>query len=311
MIDETDIDTLADEIDSEVLPELDDKPINGSDEPRRSVGYKTLGVATLIAALLGAGGGGLISKFTAPSPPNLFPLKTQIETTLSDNKALKDQLARLQQDLQKDIKKRDAKTSTPKVDLSGIKSRLTELENAEPQTIEVATPIDPDLVARLEALQSEGSDALDLSDILARLESLETKDTMESTLEPRLTPADREALLAALKSDLMTDESSDSGAALTPPIQPLNVNVPNALPTFPKAAILGALLEADQSGWLKRTLNKRITVQSDENPRYLVKLIELDLEAGHISDALMKFDKLPETAKMAAQDWRGAFKDNK
>lgn len=310
MIDETDIDARADEIDVEVLTKAEDKLV----KPRRFIGYKTLGLATIIAALLGAGGGGVLSKVTAPSAPNLSPLKAQIETANSDNKALKAQLARLQQDMKKQGA-RQAKPA-PKIDLSAIETRLLELENAKPQTIEVATPIDPDLVTRLEALQSEGSDALDLSDILARLEKLETKDTMESTLEPRLTPADREALLAALKSDLMTDESFEKGAALTPPIQPLNVNVlenvnvPDVLPTFPKAAVLEALSEADKSSWIKRTLNKRITVQSEDNPRYLTELIEQDLEAGHISDALTKFDKLPETAKSAAQDWRDAFKDN-
>ena len=143
-------------------------------------------------------------------------------------------------------------------------------------------------------MQNEGSDAFDLSDILARLERLET---------------DREALLMDLKSNLETDESFGVGKTVSLQSSSADLVVPDVLPTFPKAAILVALSEADQSSWLKRTLNKRITVQSEDNPRYLVKLIETDLEAGHISDALIKFDKLPQTAKSAAQDWRNAFKD--
>lgn len=284
---------MVDDIDIEELPEeryaaIDEEALPAPIKSQRLVGYKTLGLAMIVAALLGAGGGGILSKFAAPSAPNLSPLKAQIDTAVSENKSLKAQLARLQQD----IKKQGGKATAPKIDLSGIEARLTSLESSEPQITEL--PIDPDLVARLEALQNEGSDALDLSDILARLERLET---------------DREALLMDLKSNLETDESFGVGKTVSLQSSSADLVVPDVLPTFPKAAILVALSEADQSSWLKRTLNKRITVQSEDNPRYLVKLIETDLEAGHISDALIKFDKLPQTAKSAAQDWRNAFKD--
>ena len=57
-----------------------------------------------------------------------------------------------------------------------------------------------------------------------------------------------------------------------------------------------------------RDRNKNITVQSEDNPRYLVELIEMDLTAEKYSDALTKFDKLPEIAKRAGKEWREAFK---
>lgn len=293
MVDDIDIEELSEEIDTAIDEDALPVPV----KPQRWVGYKTLGLATIVAALLGAGGGGLLSKITAPSAPNLSPLKAQIDTALSENESLKAQLSRLQQD----IKKQRSKATAPKVDVSGIEARLTSLENADPQLVEM--PIDPDLVARLEALQNEGSDALDLSDILARLERLETEKPL------RLTESDRVALLKDLEANLRRDENSDIDKASSMQSSPVDVVIPDGLPTFPKADILAALSEADQSGWLKRTLNKRITVQSEDNPRYLVKLIEIDLEAGHIYEALKKFDKLPETAKSTAQDWRNAFKD--
>ena len=80
-------------------------------------------------------------------------------------------------------------------------------------------------------------------------------------------------------------------------------------PSFPKADILKALDEADASlGWVKRTINRNITVQTEDNPRYLVELIEVDLKAKDYSKAVAKFDKLPELAKIAGKDWRDAFK---
>lgn len=300
MTDEQEID----EIDIEdVSTEIEDAPIKVS----RFVGYKALGLATIIAALLGAGGGGMLSKFTAPSAPNLSPLTTQIEDARSENKTLKAQIQRLEQEMKK--QKSAPKTSAPKIDLSPIEARLNTLETAEPQT---AASIDPELLTRLEALQSEGSDALDLSDILARLEKLETQKVVNKTIQE----ADRKALLMELKTELIADEALAETDAAPRRVLSAATGLPMPMlpadfPAFPKAAILDAVSDADQSGWFKRTLNKRITVQSEDNPRYLVELIETDLDAGNIADALTKFDKLPENAKTAASEWRNAFKDTK
>ena len=270
---------------------------------RRAVGFKTLGLATLIAAGLGASGGALLSKITSPASPNLSPLKTQIETALSENKTLKSKIADLEQDLKKSAAQNPA--STPKVDLSGIESRINALE-----AIKSTQAIDEELLTRLEALQSEGSDALDLSGILARLEKLETQKAAAQTISE----ADRKALLMELKSDLMSDETQLENSAAPRRVLSASTGLPiplsNAdIPPFPKTAILDALTAADESGWVKRTLNKHITVQSEDNPRYVVELIEKDLDAGDPAAAVMKFDTLPEAAQTAAKTWRAAFKD--
>ncbi len=150
------------------------------------------------------------------------------------------------------------------IDLTTIEARLNALESAKPQKI------DPELVARLEALNEEGSEALDLSDIMARIEALETRP-------PVAAPANVVPVLSAVKT-----------------------SVP-----FPEAAILARLETSQPSGsWLKRSLKKHISVQSDDNPHYLVELIVQNIEDGNIEAALTAFDKLPAEAKAAAQAWR-------
>jgi len=179
-----------------------------------------------------------------------------------------------------------------------------------PAIIESTAPaIDTDLVARLEALQAEGSDALDLSDITSRLQKLEQ---MSLETDGNLS---QESLVQKIKSEIIADETflqktiSDENMPTTKlEIAETSISQIQFLP-FPKTKILEALDKADKSqSWIKRTLNKNITVQSEDNPRYLVELIEMDLTAEKYSEALTKFDKLPEIAKSAGKEWRNAFK---
>ena len=299
MIEEPDIDELAQEEDQ---LSIESEDLSTTPKPR-FVGYKTLGLASLIAALVGTLGGATTSKLLSPPTSDLSPLQSKIESVVSENKTLKAQLSRMQRDLKKTA------PATP-VDLSGLKARLKTLEDAKPAIIESSAPaIDPDLVARLEALQAEGSDALDLSDILSRVQklekmSLETKGNL-----------DQEALVQQIKSEIMADEtflqkklSDDKIPTVKLDVAETSTSQTQVLP-FPKTTILEALDKADESqSWIKRTLNKNITVQSEDNPRYLVELIEMDLTAEKYSDALTKFDKLPEIAKSAGKEWREAFK---
>lgn len=194
----------------------------------------------------------------APAP-NLAPLTASIETLSAENKTLKAQVTRLQRDI-KAIPKPET------IDLSALETRLDRLETAEPQVL------DPDLVTRLEALKEEGSDALDLSDILARIEVLETRPAMITTLR--------------------------APEALTAPKAEVNI-------AFPEAEILAVLDKAEETqGWLKKSLNKHISVQSEDNPRYLVELVVKNIETKNIDAAIAAFDKLPAEAKAAASDWR-------
>jgi len=284
MEDELDIDEIEDPH-SDPFIESDDISVKTH---RRFVGYKTLGFATIIAALLGAGGGAALSKLTAKSLPDLSPLQTQMEALQSESKALKAQMTRLQRDIK-------AKSAPAKIDLSGLETRLESLESAESADVSVLPPIDADLVARLEALQAEGSEALDLSDIMKRLHQLE--DTRH------------EDVVADVKAALMTDERFIPNPMPSKEPETKSASLPSDIPPFPKAEILKALDKFDSSkSWIKRTLDKNITVQSEDNPRYLVDLIEVDLSDGNFEDAMSKYDKLPSIAKSAGKDWRDAIK---
>lgn len=226
-------------------------------KPVRHIGLKALGLGMIIAALLGTGGGAVLSKLLQKPAVNISTLTTTLGVLKSENKTLKAQVARLQ---------RDIKTS-PKpaaIDLSSIETRLGALEGAKPQVI------DQDLLARLETLKEEGSEALDLSDIIARLEALETRPVSTATIP-----------IVSVQPHKSISE------------------------TFPKAAILAAIEASEPSGgWLKRSLKKHISVQSEDNPRYLLELIAQNIKDRNIEAALAAFDKLPAEAKAAGQDWR-------
>ena len=97
MIDEPDIDELAQEEDQ---LSIEDEDLSAT--PKSSfVGYKTLGLASLIAALVGTLGGAGISKLLSPPASDLSPLKSKIESVVSENQTLKAQLSRMQRDIKK------------------------------------------------------------------------------------------------------------------------------------------------------------------------------------------------------------------
>lgn len=249
---------MSEKADIEISPQEEELLNSEPPKPwRQGVGIKTVGLGVIIASLLGAGGGAMLSQMLQTPAADISPLATNIEALQSENIALKAQVARLQRDIK----------AVPKpqlVNLKPIQARLMALENAAPQEI------DPELVARLEALNADGSEALDLSDILARLETLEKRP------------------IAAVPTDNTT----------------IAISAIPSMP-FPEAAILAAIDSAEPSGgWLKRSLKKHISVQSDDNPHYLVEQIVQNLEHGDLEAALLAFDKLPDEAKTAARGWR-------
>lgn len=255
--------------DIEIIPpenqELETKP------PKR-FGVPVLLAAAFLASAFGAGAMYLTAELRKTPAPNLTPLKTSIDklsadnkTLKADNKSLKAQLSRLQRDI-KAVPKPSA------LNLSELENRLDRLEAAEPQAL------DPDLIARLEALKEDGSDALDLSDILARLEVLEARPVVVAA--------------APIEAPVITPQAMANIA-------------------FPEAKVLAALDKVETSqGWLKRSLSKHISVQSEENPRFLVELVIKNIEAGNINAAITAFDKLPAEAKAVATEWRKNIESN-
>ena len=246
---------MSEDADIEIIP-----PEGEDVKPQRQIGVKALGLGVIIAALLGAGGGAMLSKTLQRPAVDISPLTTNIEALEVENKTLKAQLTRLQRDIK-------ALPQPAAIDLSDIEMRLKTLETAKPQEI------DTDLITRLEALQEEGSEALVLSDITARLEALETRPVTVS-------PAN---------------------------ISPVQSKETTSLP-FPEAAILKTLESSQPTGgWLKRSLKKHISVQSEDNPQYLVELIVENIEDGNIEAAMAAFDKLPAEAKAVGAAWHASL----
>ncbi len=251
---------MSDEPEYEILPP--EKAVESEPSPSRAVGFKTLGIATIIAALLGAGGGAGFSAMTEKPTADIAPLRADLNQAETANKNLKAQIVRLQQDIK-------AIPAPKSVNLTGIRARLEALETTE------TLIIDPDLVTRLEALKSEGGEIMDLADIYARLDALESQ------------------LVAAIQ-------------AAPPSAAPLIAKAD--IPPFPKEVLLAALNEQDKTkSWIKRKISQNVIVHSDDNPRFLIKRIIENISSGDMEMAVHNFDKLPSDIQAAGKTWRNAF----
>ncbi|MDB2438693.1 hypothetical protein N9W89_08270 [Hellea sp.] len=308
MTDENKIDDAKLEEAEAVLDELETKDVDlQADEPtneptsepvkpRKRFGLPSVLGFTFLSSVLGAGVMWLSTQYTKAPPPNLAPMQSQIKrldlsvkSMAAERKTLKAQVTRLQREI-------NNQPPAEAVDMTSIETRLDALENAEPTTI------DPELVTRLEALQSDGSDALDLSDIIARLDALETRPEAPA---PNLND---NGLEASDLSDIMArlDALEIRPIMKAAPAPSLNIAKPASLKSepveFPAQAVLNSLPES--KSWLERSLKKHVSVQSDDNPRYLVDVINQSLADENIDAAIAAFDKLPPEAKAAAQLWR-------
>ena len=278
----------------------DTEPATKPVKIRKRFGLAVLLAATFISSTLGAGVIWLSTQYNKTSIPNLLPMQTQIESIdteaasmAAETKALKAQISRLQREIKN-------KSATPAaVDMTPIVARLKALEEA------VTTEIDPELVTRLEALQTNGSGALDLTDIMARLDALESRPPVSAAPTPNLSEGGSDAPdLSDIIARLQALESRPEMTARSAPS--LNIAEPVILfkdpVEFPTKAVLASLPKPE--GWLERSLKKHISVQSDDNPRYLVEVINKNLSDGNVDAAIAAFDKLPAEAKVTAQDWR-------
>ena len=255
-------------------------------KPLRRFGAPALIITAFLSSLIGGGVVWLGSKYYEPPVPDIAPLDTKLEdvrkeiTALeTENEKMRAQFSQLQN---------VSKSSSEPVNLDPITVRLERLENAAPASI------DPELVSRLEALQDSGSDTLELTDILARLEKLEAmrfEDKEFTALSARVEALENAPV--TLQPVATLTAISSSATSLKTPIE------------FPTEAVLASLPK--EGNWLERSLKKHISVQSEENPRFLVELIQKSLDEDDMAAAKAAFDKLPSDAKAAAQAWRDSL----
>ncbi len=284
--------------------DIDDVPLEEEDglsadeqldeTPRKGVGIKSLIVGMILAALGGAVGGTFLGPRLTPASPvvqtDLSGVNGSLDALARDNKAFKAQILKLQK-----------QAAPAPADLSPLLTRIEALEQAGENA--AAPVIDEALIARLEALQGEGSTALDLSDITQRLTALESaapeqdnqaalQDLYERQAELSLKIDD--ALANGIKADVIIDAPAQAASF--------------ALPAFPEADIRAALAGMNKSeSWTKRTLNKHISVRSEDDPENLIEGIKLDLEKNDLEAAASKFDRLPSQLRSAGQAWRAAL----
>jgi len=301
MSDNTEIDELPLDEGIEAVDELAEPEAVLSDaetKPRKRFGAPALMTSAFLSSVIGGGVVWLASQYYAPKAADMTPLQTRLETLSNDVAALNAENEKLKTSVSSLENAPKAMDAFEAVDLTPIETRLTALEDAKP------TEIDPELVTRLEALQSSGSEALDLSDILSRLDNVE-KMASENPDLPDVAGAELTELTARLDALENRPVSLQPVATLTAVSMPVsNAVVPIE---FPTDMVLASLPK--EGGWLERSLKKHISVQSEENPRYLVELIQKNIEAEDLDGARAAFDKLPPEAKAAAQAWRDSLKN--
>lgn len=315
---------------------------------RRKYGKIALGFTALSALIIGGASGGGFVRYVMPilSPAaptemaeikaiDMAPFDTKIHRLTEKNTALEAELASLKtaqagtkvflEDVVSNIETLDGQGA----DVLALTSRLEALEKTP-----IAIPIDETLLTRLEALQDEGSQVLDLSAIEARLSAIEgavqaAKTQADQVSDPvQILEAVQERLellsenqveiegkLAAQIADL-SDEIKSMRAAQDAPVLPTNLpsevseQQAATIVQFPKRALLDALAaqsQTKQKPLLKRALDKHIKIKDPSNPAVIIEMIEKDLAQGDTSSALKAFDSLPLNIRNAGQIWRNQF----
>ncbi|WP_026942237.1 hypothetical protein [Hellea balneolensis] len=255
-------------------------------KPRKRFGAPTLIITAFLSSVLGGGIVWLASQYYATPIPEITPLEAKLDKVSKDVTALTAENENLEATI---LNLQNASTAAAEaVNLEPITARLEVLEAAAPASI------DPELVSRLEALQDNGSEVLELTDILARLEKLETTSSEDNSV------AGLAVRLEALENAPVTIQPVATLTAISTPAVRLKPPI-----EFPTEAVLASLPK--EGNWLERSLKKHISVQSEENPRFLVELIQKSLEEDDIDAAKAAFDKLPSDAKAAAELWRDSL----
>ncbi len=313
---------------------------------RRGVGYGALIFMSLLAAIAGVIGGGLISPVINKHLTLVERPSAQAGPAATDAavKALQTQMINLEA---------ASESSVTVEDMQGLEARLNNLESQ----IRVAadgTVLDPQIMQRLETLEmAEKAAPTDLTGVTSRLDALEAQSRREPA-DPSgvIYTSDLKARLAALEALPLLQEGAQMGIQTDPSVlerlaavesieipampepvdlspivsrisqlesqfEQMTVDMEKAaalraaipLPPFPRSDIVAAMsgaVESDQ-GWMSRTLNKHVKVR-DTSLILIVDDIEALLLQGEVDAALARVQDLPQEGRTAAQSWVEAVK---
>ena len=272
----------------------------------RTIGFKTLVTGMIAAALMGASGGTVLSTYFNKPIVDIKPLQSKADAAQNDIARLKTQITRLDREVKslRNVDPVNTASIENRLDVleTGLELSLERLESLRSENLTSSAltqsgtvNIDPELVARLEALAAAGGGVLELSDVYRRLTALENivenQATNQATHESEI--------------DYIEDTFEDM-----PDNVSLTTDSTNLISDFPKADILTAIENIERSkNWVKRILNKHISVRSEDDPRNLVEAIIAHLDTGDIDGAIEKFDQLPSQARSAGRAWRVGIND--
>ncbi len=288
---------------------------------RKAVPWKAVIVTGLLVSLIGAGGGGygVYAGLKAQTPDIAANSGPDAATLMAPlNKKIKTLETRLSaaEALTQTVSDRPVPVVEP-VDLSSVETRIEALEAAP------VPDIDPVALTALQSAQADGFEWPDTSGLETRLTGLETQvNELPEAIAPdaMLEILDR---LEVLETDLAT--AVPPSAAMTTPISgpdadafdsliarvsalenraPLAAKVQHvAVLAFPKAAMLSAIEDNAEGGFMKKTLSKHIRVKDENGPLTLIEGIEADIAKGRLKAAVEKFERLPVPVKAAGQAW--------
>lgn len=200
------------------------------------------------------------------------------------------------------------------VDLSGLETRLAELEAAP------RPEIDPAALSALQDAQADGFEWPDQSAVESRIAALET--SVEALPETNV-PPDLLERLSALEAELEALQQIESADSLNetqlselnsrisalenqPAPEPVIERV--SILAFPKAQLIQAVEDNQTGGIVEKTLSRHVRVKNPNDPLTLIDGIETDLSEGRLTDAAKKFERLPAPVRSAGQAWYESVK---
>ncbi|WP_416877806.1 hypothetical protein [Litorimonas sp.] len=266
-------------------------------QDRKGLGLIPVLGLSLLAVLLGAVGGAIGGAYGTHylfPPTNADDLRAAVQQDVGQLETkTQAEINDIRQDLS-DLETRLSQTSSEtKIQsfITGIEERLQTLENAPAPSL---PDIDSDTLNALKAAQNEGFNWPETNEIDSQITNLNSKT---EALEAQIVGLN--AQIESLEGDLETREAQPEI------VQPETDTAKSIGPEFPKQALLNAAKNrAESQGFLSRTLNKHVSVDSPDSPKNLIEKIETAYEKGDIYTAIKTFDRLPSDIRSAGQDWR-------
>lgn len=268
-------------------------------QERKGLGLLPVLGLSLLAALLGAVGGAIGGAYGTHylfPPTSADDLRAAVQQEVGQLETKTDaEINDIRQELS-GLKTRLSQTSSEteiQSFITGIEERLQTLENAPAPSL---PDIDSDTLNALKAAQNDGFNWPETNEIDSRIAKLNSKT---EGLEAQIVGLT--AQIESLEGDLEAREAQPRI------VQPETDTVKSIGPEFPKQALLNAARNrAESQGFLSRTLNKHVSVDSPDSPKNLIEKIETAYEKGDIYTAIKTFDRLPSDIRSAGQDWRDA-----